>query len=183
MGILIGTVVVQDYLEMISRLKRVLEAAGKKWYEVLVGKLNEPKLKNISVVDIYVFVGCQETSLIDPKQFMMPVVTPHEVMMALQPSQFPWQSKIQTDFSTLLGTDIELPAEEAKQDDSMALVSSEHRELVGIYSAQVINKYEKLTFKGLDLATQQKLQGEGEAKLKKVVKGKTGIASMYETEQ
>jgi diphthamide biosynthesis enzyme Dph1/Dph2-like protein len=34
---------------------------------VLVGKLNEPKLKNLAVVDLYVFVGCRETSLIDSK--------------------------------------------------------------------------------------------------------------------
>jgi diphthamide biosynthesis protein 2 len=75
---------------------------GKKCYEVLVGKLNEPKLKNIAVVDLYVFVGCKETSLIDAKDFLMPVVTPHEALMALRADLFPWESKIITDFNELL---------------------------------------------------------------------------------
>lgn len=77
-------------------------AAGKKCYEVLVGKLNEPKLKNLPTIDLYVYVGCRETSLISSKEFMMPVATPHELLMALLPDLFPWQSKITTDFQKLL---------------------------------------------------------------------------------
>lgn len=46
-GILVGTVVVTDYAEVIKKLKEVISASGKKCYEVLVGKLNEPKLKNL----------------------------------------------------------------------------------------------------------------------------------------
>jgi len=76
----------------------VVLAAGKKCYEVLVGKLNEPKLKNLPTIDLYVYVGCRETSLISSKEFMMPVATPHELLMALLPGLFPWQSKITTDF-------------------------------------------------------------------------------------
>ena len=45
-GILIGTVVVDNHMLAINRLKKALHAAGKKYYEVLVGKINEPKLKN-----------------------------------------------------------------------------------------------------------------------------------------
>lgn len=54
-----GTVVVQNYLKLIESLKKVLTSSGKKCYEVLVGKLNEPKLKNLAVVDMYVIVGCR----------------------------------------------------------------------------------------------------------------------------
>jgi diphthamide biosynthesis protein 2 len=91
-------VVVNNYAVIISYLKKVIAGAGKKCYEVLVGKLNEPKLRNLQSIDVYVFVGCRETSLIDSKKFMMPVVTPHEALMAFKPTQFPWQCKIQTDF-------------------------------------------------------------------------------------
>mmetsp|Transcript_42095 Transcript_42095/g.64544 ORF Transcript_42095/g.64544 Transcript_42095/m.64544 type:complete len:160 (+) Transcript_42095:394-873(+) len=45
-GILIGTVVCDRYMEVINALKRAILKAGKKYYEVLVGKINEPKLKN-----------------------------------------------------------------------------------------------------------------------------------------
>ena len=43
-----------NYLDVISHMKRLISAAGKKWYMVLVGKLNEPKLSNFSEIDIFV---------------------------------------------------------------------------------------------------------------------------------
>ena len=64
--------------------------------------MNEPKLQNIAIVDLYVLVSCRETSFIDYRDFMATVVTPHEVLMALMPSCFPWQCKIITDFRLLL---------------------------------------------------------------------------------
>lgn len=45
-GILIGTVVCDNYMKMINYLKRAILKQNKKFYEVLVGKINEPKLKN-----------------------------------------------------------------------------------------------------------------------------------------
>mmetsp|Transcript_41837 Transcript_41837/g.40188 ORF Transcript_41837/g.40188 Transcript_41837/m.40188 type:complete len:148 (+) Transcript_41837:78-521(+) len=99
-GILVGTVVVEGYLEIMKHLKVAILKASKKYYEVLVGKLNEPKLKNFQFVDLYVMVGCPLTSLIDPKEFLMPVVTPHELFMALE--EFPWESRVQVDFANLL---------------------------------------------------------------------------------
>lgn len=45
-GILIGTVVCDDYMHIINWLKRAIIQSGKKFYEVLVGKINEPKLRN-----------------------------------------------------------------------------------------------------------------------------------------
>lgn len=97
-GILVGTVVVTDYAEIITKLKEVIQVSGKKCYEVLVGKLNEPKLKNLPSIEVYCYVGCRETSLISSKEFMIPICTPHELLMALLPERFPWQSKIITDF-------------------------------------------------------------------------------------
>jgi len=84
-GILVGTVVVSQYAEIINYLKKVISNSGKKCYEVLVGKLNEPKLKNLPTIDLYVYVGCRETSVISSKEFMMPVTTPYELFMALLP--------------------------------------------------------------------------------------------------
>lgn len=103
-GVLVGTVVVDGYLRVIDKLKAAIERAGKKSYEVLVGKLNEPKLNNFAhLIDLYCLVACRETSLIAPKAFYnMQVVTPHEILMALQPAVYPWESKIVTDLGQLL---------------------------------------------------------------------------------
>jgi len=89
-GIVVGTVVVNEYMALINKLKQVIIAAGKKPYEILVGKLNEPKLKNIAMIDLYCLVSCRETSIVGPRDFMATVVTPHEVFMALIPMRFPW---------------------------------------------------------------------------------------------
>lgn len=32
----------------------------------------------------------------------MPIVTPHELFMALEPDAFPWESKVITDFNAIL---------------------------------------------------------------------------------
>jgi hypothetical protein len=40
--------------------------------------------------------------VIDFKTFNMHVVTPHEFFMALMPEQFPWESRVITDFSQIL---------------------------------------------------------------------------------
>ena len=61
----------------------------------------------------------------------------------------------------------------------MQLVKVEHRDLVPIFTPQVLNKFDNLEFKGLDLATQIELQGK---EVKKVIQGKVGIASQYEGE-
>lgn len=89
-GIVVGTVVVNEYMTLINKLKEIIAKSGKKPYEMLVGKLNEPKLKNLAIVDLYVLVSCRETSLVDSREFMATVVTPHEVLMALMPNRFPW---------------------------------------------------------------------------------------------
>ena len=52
-GILIGSVVVDHYMELINNLKLTAARAGKKYYEVLIGKLNEPKLKNFQFVSFF----------------------------------------------------------------------------------------------------------------------------------
>lgn len=52
-GILIGSVVVDNYLQLINNIKLSAARAGKKYYEVLIGKLNEPKLKNFQFVSLY----------------------------------------------------------------------------------------------------------------------------------
>ena len=57
-GIVVGTVVVDKYIDLINKLKDVIRKAAKKPYEILIGKLNEPKLRNLAIVDLYVLVGC-----------------------------------------------------------------------------------------------------------------------------
>lgn len=89
-------------MEIINALKRSIIKQGKKFYEVLIGKINEPKLRNFQFIDLYAIIACPEMTVIEYKKFNMHVVSPHEVFMALEPEAFPWESKITTHFNKLL---------------------------------------------------------------------------------
>ena len=85
---LIGTVVCDNHMQIINQLKRSILQANKKYYEVLIGKINEPKLRNFQFIDLYVIIACPEMSVLDFKKFNVHVVTPHEALMALQPDKY-----------------------------------------------------------------------------------------------
>ncbi|KAJ8305393.1 hypothetical protein KUTeg_015938 [Tegillarca granosa] len=82
-GIVVGTLGVADYLQVIDRLKKLIKFAGKKSYTFVVGKLNVPKLANFMEIDVFVLVACSENTLFDSSEFYKPVITPYEMEMAL----------------------------------------------------------------------------------------------------
>lgn len=49
-GILVGTLAVSRCVDVIEYLKNLISKAGKKYYTIIVGKLNVPKLANFSEV-------------------------------------------------------------------------------------------------------------------------------------
>ena len=54
-GILVGTLGMAGYKEIINHLKKILTACGKKTYTFVVGKLNPNKLANFPEVGLFVF--------------------------------------------------------------------------------------------------------------------------------
>lgn len=86
-GILVGTLVIQRYLDLIERLKTILRAAGKKYYVVAIGEINPCKLANFMDIECFVFVGCPEVVnyyLSDESkgQFFQPILTPYDIELA-----------------------------------------------------------------------------------------------------
>lgn len=100
-GIVVGTLGVADYLQIITRLKVMIKKVGKKSYTFVVGKLNVAKLANFMEIDVFVLVACQENSLLDSSEFYKPVVTPYELEMACNTSR-EWSGDFVTDFRQLL---------------------------------------------------------------------------------
>ncbi|KAK6544073.1 hypothetical protein TWF694_000785 [Orbilia ellipsospora] len=83
-GILINTLSANNYLSTITKLQSLLAKHYKKGYLVTVGKLNAAKLANFAEVEVWIVVGCWESSIVDEKREMWrPVVTPWEVTAAL----------------------------------------------------------------------------------------------------
>lgn len=117
-GILINTLSVKHYLNMVEHVKKQISDSGKKSYLFVMGKLNAAKVANFSEVGGWVVIGCWESSLIDSKDFYKPVVTPFELGLALQSdSERLWTGQWRGDFQAVLdngGTD----NRQGREDDS-----------------------------------------------------------------
>ncbi|KAL6514774.1 hypothetical protein OROGR_020353 [Orobanche gracilis] len=60
------------YLDMIHKMVELITKAGKKSYTLVMGRPNPAKLANFL-----------ETALLDSKEFLAPIITPFEAMLAL----------------------------------------------------------------------------------------------------
>jgi diphthamide biosynthesis protein 2 len=77
---------VDEYLKTIPNLKKLITAAGKKYYQLALGEPTPQKLGNFLEIECFVLVSCVENSLLDSREFMVPVVTPFELVQALDPN-------------------------------------------------------------------------------------------------
>ncbi|XP_063885100.1 2-(3-amino-3-carboxypropyl)histidine synthase subunit 2-like [Scylla paramamosain] len=133
-GILVGTLGVARYREAIARLKMVIKAAGKRSYTFVVGKPNEPKLANISEIDVFVYVACPETTIVDRASdpiLYRKLVAPWEVEVALVAGQ-EWSMNFESDFSALLpgGVNYVAVCEAAgRQEASVSLITNQTQTL------------------------------------------------------
>ncbi|KAI9794222.1 MAG: Diphthamide biosynthesis protein 2 [Peltula sp. TS41687] len=102
-GILVNTLSVKNYLDIVERVKRKIAAAGKKSYTFVMGKLNAAKLANFSEVGGWVVIGCWESSLVESKDLWRPVITPFELDLALKRNEERiWTGQWGSDFNQLL---------------------------------------------------------------------------------
>eukprot|EP00607_Mallomonas_marina_P008835 CAMPEP_0182424892 /NCGR_PEP_ID=MMETSP1167-20130531/11154_1 /TAXON_ID=2988 /ORGANISM="Mallomonas Sp, Strain CCMP3275" /LENGTH=361 /DNA_ID=CAMNT_0024605047 /DNA_START=652 /DNA_END=1738 /DNA_ORIENTATION=+ len=91
-GILIGSMGLTGELiqTCIARLQRLITAAGKIHYTLVMGRLNESKLANFPEIDIFCLISNEDMALIRPKTFHVPIVTPYELELAL--GAYDWSS-------------------------------------------------------------------------------------------
>lgn len=102
-GILVNTLSVKNYLHIVEHVKSQIQAAGKKSYTFVVGKVNAAKVANFGEIGAWVVIGCWESSLIDSKEFWRPVLTPFELGLALkEDSERVWTGEWSSDFQTIL---------------------------------------------------------------------------------
>ncbi len=199
LGILVGTLGVSRYRDVIDRVQEVIKASGKKSYVFLVGKPNVAKLANFPEIDTFVLVACPETSLVQSREFMQPVVTPLELDLALNAARrdYSW-TDFSADFKDVLPgqplykefvTDssdgdvslltgkartMNLGGEESAANECQALVAQDTR--VGLVHSGGGGEFlVERSWRGLE----QKL---GETPVEKAIQGPTGIASGYRGE-
>jgi len=122
-GILIGTLGVKNHLHVIHRLTSLIKAAGKKFYLVSVGKLNPAKLANFLEMDAFILVACHENTLLErelEKEFMKPIITPFELMAALNADDTLGLRQWTSDFNTFLSLS------ERQDDENETIDSNTH---------------------------------------------------------
>ncbi|KAJ1391784.1 Diphthamide synthesis DHP2, eukaryote [Sesbania bispinosa] len=81
-GILVGTLGVAGYLHIINQMMELITGAGKKAYTLVMGKPNPAKLANFPECDVFLYVSCAQTALLDSKEYLAPIITPFEAMIA-----------------------------------------------------------------------------------------------------
>ncbi|KAL9231926.1 hypothetical protein vseg_007084 [Gypsophila vaccaria] len=102
-GIVVGTLGVAGYLHMIQQIKDLVTKAGKKAYMLVVGRPNPAKLANFPECDVFVYVSCPQTALFDSKEFLAPVITPFEAMLAFKRGSS-WTGEYTMEFRDLINT-------------------------------------------------------------------------------
>ncbi|KAL8942068.1 MAG: hypothetical protein Q9216_001880 [Gyalolechia sp. 2 TL-2023] len=102
-GILINTLSVRNYLDVVEHVKSCISAAEKKSYTFIVGKVNAAKVANFSEIGAWVVIGCWESSLIDGSDFWKPILTPFELELALASDDARvWTGEWKSDFQAIL---------------------------------------------------------------------------------
>ena len=136
-GILIGTLGVHNYLAIVSRLTSLIKAAGKKYYIISVGHLNPAKLANFLEIDAFVLVACHENAFLDysrSKEFLKPILTPFELMAALETDSEDGSSALQRwtiDFDKFLHMS---DLREEILNESISLIDKGEKEYIPRYS-------------------------------------------------
>lgn len=96
-----GTLSASGAVAVIKRCKRVILSSGKRPYELVVGKPTPAKLANFPEIDVFVFVACPYSALIDSREYLRPIVTPLELEAALLRSGDLFSTPYSTDWRKL----------------------------------------------------------------------------------
>ncbi|KAL8171259.1 hypothetical protein V2J09_023063 [Rumex salicifolius] len=102
-GILVGTLGVAGYLHMIHQIKQLIMSSGKKVYIFAMGRPNPAKLANFPECDVFVYISCAETALMDSKEFLAPVISPFEAIIAFGRGM-QWTGEYTLQFRDLMST-------------------------------------------------------------------------------
>ena len=100
-AILVGTLDVSGYAEVIDKIKLATRIAGKKCRVYSPGTLNPAKLANLSEFDTYILVACPLNTFINSSEYYQPIVTPYEMILACS-QEFRWSTNYKINFEQVL---------------------------------------------------------------------------------
>jgi diphthamide biosynthesis protein 2 len=197
-GIVVATLSVTKFQTVVDKIKKQIADSGRTSYLFVVGKVNVAKLSNFGEIDAFVLVACPENSLLDSREFHVPIITPWELEIALDYREWGLYS---VEFHDYLGSgecglvqdgEVDEVDEDAPFFDLVTGQYVEKRkkeaqelELAALPGQGVVTKYSSDAADFLNSREYQGIAGkadEGE-EVKRAVKGAVGIASGYSTQQ
>jgi len=85
-GILVSTVSVAQYMDMLSLVKQWCTLLGKSYQVLYIGKLNVAKIANFADIDMFVMIGCGKSMDFVTQvqnEYFKPIITPFELKTSL----------------------------------------------------------------------------------------------------
>ncbi|XP_012284025.1 2-(3-amino-3-carboxypropyl)histidine synthase subunit 2 [Orussus abietinus] len=192
-GIVIATLGIKGYLDVITIIKSILKQMKKKSYIISVGKPNPAKLANFSEVDAFVVITCPENDIFTSRDFHKPILMPYEVDLAFNAART-FSQRYYMDFREILPGEANYVSFEASSNSDVSLISGGIRDfkenptetpemnalttrLAGIVaiSNDGANYLLNRSWQGLE-------QRLGQDKAKPAEKGRSGLPASYENE-
>lgn len=98
-GMLVGTLGAAGYLHMIHQMRELITKANEESHLRLLlwQDLTPAKLANFLECDVLFNVSCTQTTLLDSKEFLGPIITPFEAILALDRGS-EWTGEYVTEF-------------------------------------------------------------------------------------
>lgn len=192
-GILIGALALYDVNDVINEVKRTLESNNKKCYVFLLGKITEEKLANfVMFIDCFVLIACPFNSGYTNKALMKPIVSPLDIKIAFDPT-YKWDSIYSFDTQFILPqhdinnnndglTTFNECTTTTNTTNTSIQTKSTNEELIPIFSAFTLDKFDQLRYKGLEITSSNTDDNDNTTAetIPTIKKGKRGIPIKYE---
>eukprot|EP00750_Incisomonas_marina_P017048 INCI19797.1.p1 GENE.INCI19797.1~~INCI19797.1.p1 ORF type:complete len:594 (+),score=108.00 INCI19797.1:184-1965(+) len=188
-GIVVGTLAIARYTEVLQHVKSMLEGCGKKPYVFVVGKINVAKLSNFGDIDAFVLVGGIDHDLLGNRDYPKIIATPFEAECAFGNRE--WTGEYIVDFGELLGDQDNarrpgkpstisegMAGSRSVDADAKALLAPNVRtgtHLIALQSPAAIMLQQK-EYRGLEIDRENNV-------VELATQGQFGIARGYESEQ
>lgn len=101
-GLVVATLSARHFRPVLDGLTAALRRAGRRWYVLLVGKLNPAKLANFPDIGMFVLIGGARSAVAESTDFLSPLISPHELLLALGGTDGEWTGEYILDFGRLL---------------------------------------------------------------------------------
>ncbi|KRX47377.1 Diphthamide biosynthesis protein 2 [Trichinella murrelli] len=193
-GILFGSLNLPNRLELADRMRQLCKQTNKRSYMFNIGQLTVAKLANFPNVEVFIYITCPYSTVLDCADFYRPIVTVFEFEIACNSNKF-WNpiSGMLCSFSenTLTTDDVSEmtnqmdrcsvslisgrvePKLENFHDESTMSLLPQNMEITQIFASN--DFLQSRSWKGLE----EKI---GETPVENVIEGRSGLAAGYTTE-